>query len=142
MAGARRSISSSRSMRESRMSGEALTTHASLTMDFVLKFLGLHLPDGDTAMRELVDEFGPARARYLCGLRLGQFSLRVPEERRRDAHLLHELCRRQAQRREGAFRQIERYRGHGRASEQQDNAAEGKRKTVRPYAQTGRRGAP
>ena len=38
------------------MSGEALTTDASLTMDLVLQFLGRHLHDGDAPMRELVDE--------------------------------------------------------------------------------------
>jgi hypothetical protein len=40
-------------MRANRMSGEALTTHASLTMDLVLQFLGRHLHDGDAPMREL-----------------------------------------------------------------------------------------
>jgi hypothetical protein len=55
--GASRSTISSRLMREETMSGKALTTQASLTMDFVLKLLGRHLHDGDTLMCELVDEF-------------------------------------------------------------------------------------
>ena len=50
------------------MSGEALTTQASLTMDLVLRFLGRHLHDGDAPMRELVDELGATRAGDLGGL--------------------------------------------------------------------------
>src|SRR6266849_11079343 len=98
-------------MREDRMSGEALTTHASRTMDLVLQLLGRRLNDGDAPMRELVDELRPTRTRDLRGLRLGKLAVRVPEERRRNAHLFHELGRRQAKRRERAFRQVERYRG-------------------------------
>src|SRR5206468_3151916 len=105
IAGARRSIKSRRAIRENRMSGEAWTTHASLTMDLVLQFLGRHLHDGDAPMCELVNEF---RATCAGDLR----SFRVREQSCRNPHLLHELRRRQAQRRECAVREIERYRGH------------------------------
>jgi hypothetical protein len=44
-------------MRENRMCGEALTTHASLTVDLVLQVLGRHLHNRDAPMREFVDEF-------------------------------------------------------------------------------------
>ena len=37
------------------MSGEALTTHSSLTMDLVLQLLGRYLHDGDAPMREFVN---------------------------------------------------------------------------------------
>src|SRR5437773_7223057 len=112
IAGARRSIKSRRAIRENRMSGEALTTHASLTMDLVLQFLGRHLRDGDAPMCELVNEFRAACAGDLRSFRLRELSLRVPEQSCRNPHLLHELRRRQAQRRECAVREIERYRGH------------------------------
>src|SRR5712691_3403135 len=112
----RRSIKSSRPMRENRMSGEALTTHASLTMDLVLQFLGRHLHDRDAPMSELVDELGTARAGDLGRLRLGELAVRVPEQRRRDPHLFHELGRRQPQRRERSFRHVERYSRHWRWS--------------------------
>src|SRR5436190_3767231 len=80
IAGARRSIKSRRAIRENRMSGEALTTHASLTMDLVLQFLGRHLHDGDAPMREFVNELRAARAGDLDRLRLGQLAVRVPEQ--------------------------------------------------------------
>src|SRR5262245_212774 len=81
-------------MREKRMSGETLTTHASLTMDFVLKLLGGHLHDGDASLCEFVDEFRATRAGDLRSFRLGsgEFALRVPEQSCGQAHLLHELC--------------------------------------------------
>jgi hypothetical protein len=82
------------------MSGEALTTHASLTMDLVLQFLGRHLDDGDAPMRELVDELRAARAGDLGRLRLGELAVRVPEQGRSNPHLFNELGRRQPQRRE------------------------------------------
>src|SRR5713226_5945104 len=100
IAGARRSIKSSRPMRENRMSGEALTTHASLTMDLVQQFLGRHLDDGDTPMSELVDELRTARAGDLGRFRLRKLAVRAPEQSGGDPHLLHELGRRQPQRRE------------------------------------------
>src|SRR5690242_19494269 len=106
--GASWSIRSRRSIRPKRMSGEALTTHASLTMNLVVQFLDRRLGDGDTPMRELVDELRPARAGDFGGLRLRQLALRVPEQSRCDAHLLHELAWRQTERREGSFRQLER----------------------------------
>src|ERR1700730_15398394 len=81
-------------------------------MTLVLQFLRRHLHDGDASMRELVDELRPTRTRYLCGLRLRKLAVRVPERSRRDAHLLHELGRRQPQCRERPFRHVERYRGH------------------------------
>ena len=90
------------------MSGEALTTHASLTMDLVLQFLGRHLHDGNAPMRELVDELRAARAGDLGRLRLGVLAVRVPEQRRRNSHLFHELGWRQPQRRERNFRYVER----------------------------------
>jgi hypothetical protein len=52
MLGATISIKSSRAIREKRISGEALTTHASLTVDLVLQLLGRHLHNGDAPMRE------------------------------------------------------------------------------------------
>src|SRR5262245_56948505 len=55
--------------------------------------------------------------------------MRVPEQRRRTAHLLHELGRRQTQRRERAFGQIERYFRHCSPLLQvQDTAAGAERK--------------
>ena len=57
-------------MRENRISGEALTTHTSLTMDLVPQFLGRYLHDGYPATRELVDEFSATRT---CDL--GRFRL-------------------------------------------------------------------
>jgi hypothetical protein len=44
------------------MSGEALTTHPSLTVDLVLQVLGGYLHNRDAPMREFVDEFRAARA--------------------------------------------------------------------------------
>ena len=44
------------------MSGEALTTQASLTVDLVLQVLGRHLHNRDAPTREFVDEFRAARA--------------------------------------------------------------------------------
>jgi hypothetical protein len=75
------------------MSGEALTTHASLTMDLVLQLLGGHLRNGDAPMREFVDEFRAAGAGDLGRFRLGELAARIPEERRRNTHLFHELAR-------------------------------------------------
>ena len=72
--GARRSIKSSRAIRENKMTGEALTTHASLTMDLVLQLLWGHLHDWDAPMCELVDEFRATRAGDLGSLRLRELS--------------------------------------------------------------------
>jgi hypothetical protein len=77
IAGTSRSIKNEPVDAEHRMSGEALTTHASLTMDLVLQFLGRHLLDGDASMAELVDELCAARAGDLGGLRLGELAVRV-----------------------------------------------------------------
>ena len=49
----------------------------------------------------------------LGDFRLGELAVRVPEQSCRDPHLLHELGRRQSQRRERSFRHIERYGWHG-----------------------------
>src|SRR5712691_3646417 len=88
------------------MSGEALTTHVSLTMDLILQLFGRHMHNGDAPMRELVDEFRARRAGDLGGLRLGELSLRVPKQRCCDVHLLDELGRRQAKRRERSVRYV------------------------------------
>src|SRR4051812_30595473 len=108
--GARRSTKSRRAIRENRMSGEALTTHASLTVDFLSQFLGRDLHYGDAPMRELVDELRAARTGNLRSLRLREFSLGVPEQGGCHPHFLHELSRRQPQGRKRSFRDVERYR--------------------------------
>jgi hypothetical protein len=43
-------------------------------LTLALQLLGRHLHDGDAPMRELVDEFGPARAGDFGGLRLGDLA--------------------------------------------------------------------
>ena len=94
------------------MSGEALTTHSSLTIDLVLLVLGGYLHNRDAPMREFVDEFRAARAGDFGRFRLGELAARVPEKRRRNAHFFQELARRQPQRREGPVRHIECYCRH------------------------------
>ena len=94
------------------MSGEALTTHASLTVDLVLKFLCRHLDNGDVPVREFVDEFRAAGAGDLGRFRLGELATRVPQQSSCYTHLSHKLARRKAERREGPVRNVESYRGH------------------------------
>jgi hypothetical protein len=72
-------------MRENRLSGDALTIHASRTMDLVLQLLGRHPHDGDAPMREIVDELRAARAGDLGRLRLGELAVRVTEQSGRDS---------------------------------------------------------
>ena len=45
------------------MSGEALTTHASLKTDFVPPFVGRHRHERNTPMGQFVDEFCATRTR-------------------------------------------------------------------------------
>ena len=124
------------------MSGEALTTHASLTMDLVLQLLWRHLHDGNAPMCELVNEFRATCAGDLRSFRLREFSLRVPEQRCRDPHLLHDSVgdKRNAESAPSGRSNV--IVGIGRASEHQDSAAVDQSKTDPPYTQTGRRGAP
>src|SRR5262245_48451146 len=84
-------------MRARKIRGEALTTRILSTRQGLVEILQRLLGGRNAALRQDVEELGPAHSRKLRGAALGDPTLRIPDDRGRQAHLSCNLFRRSPQ---------------------------------------------